>query len=310
MRLRDGLVLGVGLLLAACASRAPEKPGQPEAGAASLPQGVYKLGKPYKIAGRWYHPAYEPDYDRTGVASWYGAAFHGKPTANGEVFDKELISAAHPTLPLPSIVRVTNLENGRSLELRVNDRGPFVGDRMIDLSQAAARELGYEGAGLARVRVQFVGLADDALGTPPSPSPATVPETTMVAQVPAPARRAPAPEREAEVQLASLADVAPTRSRPAAATRPACGPGPHFVQVGAFSEGAKVRAATARLEDVAPVSVEPVFIGSAAAARVRLGPLGPREAERVLAQVRGRGYTDAFLASAGRSADAPSCSDT
>jgi len=134
--------------------------------------GHYKVGQPYRIKGRWYRPEYDPSYVRTGTASWYGADFHGLATANGEVFDKEQITAAHPTLPLPSIARVTNLDNGRSIEVRVNDRGPFIGDRLIDLSQAAARKLGYEGRGLAPVRVEFLGLAN-ARGTPPLPSPAT-----------------------------------------------------------------------------------------------------------------------------------------
>ena len=102
--------------------------------------GHYKLGAPYRIKGRLYRPEYDPSYAKVGTASWYGSDFHGLPTANGEVFDKELITAAHPTLPLPSIVRVTNLENGRSIDVRVNDRGPFIGDRLIDLSQAAARK--------------------------------------------------------------------------------------------------------------------------------------------------------------------------
>ena len=122
-------------------------------GSPRCPQGVYKFGQPYQIAGRWYYPEFDPSYDRIGMASWYGAAFHGRPTANGEVFDRDSLTAAHPTMPLPSLVRVTNLDNGRELELRVNDRGPFVGDRMIDLSQAAARELGFERQGMAPVRV-------------------------------------------------------------------------------------------------------------------------------------------------------------
>ena len=154
----------------ACSRRAaPRRHGRLPATLPAASVGHYKVGSPYKINGRWYRPEYDPNYVRVGTASWYGADFHGLPTANGEVFDKEQITAAHPTLPLPSIVRVTNLENGRSIEVRVNDRGPFVGDRLIDLSQAAARKLGYESSGLAPVRVEFVGLAD-ADGTPPAPT--------------------------------------------------------------------------------------------------------------------------------------------
>ncbi|MGH6898055.1 MAG: septal ring lytic transglycosylase RlpA family protein, partial [Geminicoccaceae bacterium] len=141
------------------------------AGCSSSPplQGTYKLGQPYQIQGRWYYPEYDPDYDRIGIASWYGEPFHGRATANGEIFDLDVVTAAHPTLPLPSLVRVTNLDNRREMVIRVNDRGPFIGDRIIDLSQEAARQLGFEQHGLAPVRVQFVGLAD-ARGTPPRPT--------------------------------------------------------------------------------------------------------------------------------------------
>lgn len=117
------------------------------------------VGEPYQVAGRWYTPRVETGYDRTGYASWYGANFHGRLTANGEVFDQNAVTAAHPTLPLPSYVRVTNLGNNRSLIVRVNDRGPFVADRMIDLSRKSAEMLGYINKGVARVRVQYVGPA-------------------------------------------------------------------------------------------------------------------------------------------------------
>lgn len=121
--------------------------------------GRYQVGKPYKIAGNWYTPKHDPRYDKTGAASWYGPNFHGRQTANGEIFDQNAISAAHPTLPLPSYVRVTNLENNRSILVRVNDRGPFVRDREIDLSKRTADLLGYLHKGTARVRVKYVGKA-------------------------------------------------------------------------------------------------------------------------------------------------------
>tara|TARA_R110000868_G_scaffold144396_4_gene363501 strand:+ start:43 stop:1029 length:987 start_codon:yes stop_codon:yes gene_type:complete len=147
-------ILGVTLLLAACGTGSGGKP--------SIPSGVggaYKIGKPYQIAGVWYYPKEDERYDATGIASWYGPQFHGKRTANGELFDQEQLTAAHPTLPMPILVRVTNLENGRSVVVRVNDRGPFVAGREIDLSRKAAELLGYERKGTARVRVQFVGRA-------------------------------------------------------------------------------------------------------------------------------------------------------
>jgi len=121
--------------------------------------GSYKVGTPYQIRGRWYVPREDSGYDRVGAASWYGPDFHGKRTANGETFDMYALTAAHKTLPLPSYVYVTNLENGRTLLLRVNDRGPYVDGRVIDLSLAAATALGYAGQGLAQVRVRYAGRA-------------------------------------------------------------------------------------------------------------------------------------------------------
>ncbi|WP_404403966.1 septal ring lytic transglycosylase RlpA family protein [Pelagibacterium halotolerans] len=121
--------------------------------------GRYQIGKPYKVAGRWYEPHEQPDLDVTGQASWYGPAFHGRLTANGEVFDQYHLSAAHPTLPLPSYVRVTNLANGVSTLVRVNDRGPFAHNRVIDLSRRTAEVLGFINDGVADVRVQYVGPA-------------------------------------------------------------------------------------------------------------------------------------------------------
>lgn len=118
---------------------------------------MYKVGNPYKINGKWYYPAVDYSYDEVGIASWYGPGFHGKKTANGEIFDQNKISAAHKTLPMPSIVRVTNLENGKVLEnIRINDRGPFAGNRIIDLSKKAAEELGFVNLGTAKVRVEIM----------------------------------------------------------------------------------------------------------------------------------------------------------
>ena len=121
--------------------------------------GVYKLGAPYAVSGRWYVPREEPGYDAVGIASWYGADFHGRRTANGEIYDMDALTAAHPTLPLPSYAYVTNEENGRTVLVRVNDRGPYAHDRIIDLSRRSAQALGLERQGVARVRVRFAGRA-------------------------------------------------------------------------------------------------------------------------------------------------------
>lgn len=145
--------------LAACSSGSREvgpKGRMPQDG--ELPvgdQGVKrKVGNPYKVAGVWYHPKEDPYYDETGYASWYGPDFHGKRTANGEQYNMNAMTAAHKTLPLPTFVKVTNLENGRSIVLRVNDRGPFVKSRIIDVSRRAAQLLGFDQQGVTKVRVQ------------------------------------------------------------------------------------------------------------------------------------------------------------
>jgi len=121
--------------------------------------GYYRVGEPYRINGHIYYPNENPSYRAEGVASWYGPDFHGRLTANGEIFDMHAISAAHPTLPIPSYVRVTNLDNERSMIVRVNDRGPYARGRLIDLSIGAAKALGFYGEGLAHVRVEYVGRA-------------------------------------------------------------------------------------------------------------------------------------------------------
>lgn len=122
--------------------------------------GSYLVGRPYTIAGRAYYPSQNPNgYSATGTASWYGDAFHGRRTANGEIFDKNSISAAHPTLPLPSYVRVTNLGNDHSIIVRVNDRGPYHGGRVMDVSQRVAEALAFKAQGTARIRIEYVGRA-------------------------------------------------------------------------------------------------------------------------------------------------------
>src|SRR5450432_3377166 len=121
--------------------------------------GTYRVGKPYTVAGKMYVPEEDTGYREEGMASWYGDDFHGRLTANGEVFDMASLTAAHPTLPMPSYARVTNLANGKSLIVRVNDRGPYHGNRLIDVSNKAAELLEFKGNGVAQVRVEYVGRA-------------------------------------------------------------------------------------------------------------------------------------------------------
>lgn len=121
--------------------------------------GRYQIGKPYTVRGKVYTPQHDPNYRAAGTASWYGSDFHGRRTANGEIFSANAITAAHPTLPLPSYVRVTNTDNGRSLIVRVNDRGPYVSGRVIDLSHRAAEMLGYVNKGSTNVKVEYAGQA-------------------------------------------------------------------------------------------------------------------------------------------------------
>lgn len=122
-------------------------------------RGYRKLGKRYQVAGVWYTPRHDENYEETGMASWYGDRFHAKRTANGEIYDMHALTAAHRTLPLPSLVRVTNLENGRSVVVRVNDRGPFKKGRIIDVSARAAHELQFAQKGVAKVHVKYLGPA-------------------------------------------------------------------------------------------------------------------------------------------------------
>lgn len=153
-------------VLTSCSTGTPELAGlSPKAQAEIIKKygGIYKIGKPYKIGDRWYYPKEDYSYVQEGIASWYGEDFNGKPTANGEHYDMNTLTAAHRTLPLPCIVKVTNLQNGRAVVVRVNDRGPYVKDRIIDLSKRGAQLLGYLGQGTTKVRVEIMPKESKAL---------------------------------------------------------------------------------------------------------------------------------------------------
>lgn len=265
--------------------------------------------RPYQIKGQWYYPAIDPDYDETGIASWYGDPFHGRPTATGETYDQNAISAAHKTLPLPSTVRVTNLENGRVLQVRVNDRGPFVHGRIIDLSRRAAQLLGFENQGVARVRVQvtgagggeFVMQASDISGEERSGISAAPRDTVAVAALPPP---------EGARGSAAVSDSTPTpRPGPApvevaatdASRAPVVGtvpvtPTSIFVQAGSFTNFENANRLRARLSPVGPVNINHVLVNNRDFYRVRLGPLADVDsADSMLAAVLSAGADDARI---------------
>ncbi len=241
------LAVGALGLLAGCATAPPTRVSSlgrrvydPKLGVWSSPQlvadgdavprggGTYLTGRPYVIGGRTYVPSQNAaGYSVVGTASWYGDAFHGRRTANGEVFDKGSISAAHPTLPLPSYVRVTNMKNGRSMVVRVNDRGPYHGGRVMDVSQRVAEALAFKGEGTARIRVDYIGRAalagsDDTQllaslrtdGTPAQLDGMPSAPPTMVADADGAASEPPPPSRPSPPEPQPVARAAESEGRP------------------------------------------------------------------------------------------------
>lgn len=323
---RLAIILLAGGSLAACASVQPRYPSK-VAGASSKPDGAAiggrKVGQPYQVGGIWYVPKDEPGYDRRGVASWYGDAFHLKATANGETFDMNSVSAAHTTLPLPSMVEVTNLDNGRKLLVRVNDRGPFVDNRIIDLSREAAIQLGFHRQGLANVRVRYVGPAPlpadglryasaRPLATRPAPAAAT-PIVTAATTAPDPVMEWAAgssPPRAAVAQI--VADEAiSTQSLPpitgsAISSAPIGSPSTLVslaaapastglrIQAGAFSSQVNAQRAVAQLTPTGAASIETVQQGDLMLYRVVLpAPADEAAAYALRDRVAEIGFTEA-----------------
>jgi len=189
------VILAIGFLLAGCVSSGPQSSDHHRRFRVGQPN--YTVA-PYQVNGVWYYPRADYNYDETGTASWYGPGFDGHATSDGEIYDMNQLSAAHKTLPLPSVVAVTNLHNGRELRLRVNDRGPFVGDRVIDVSRRAAQLLGFEMVGTTPVRVRIlkqesIQVAEAAMRGETG--------ATMVAQ--APIQAAPAPRPPTQLAMAA-----------------------------------------------------------------------------------------------------------
>lgn len=258
-----------------------------------------RVGPPYEANGRWYVPTPEPGYQQTGTASWYGPQFHGQRTASGETFDETALTAAHPTLPIPSLVQVTNLENGREVIVRVNDRGPFVGERLIDLSRGAAQVLGFESSGHARVNVRYLGPAPRRVNADGSEAPASAPSSPPAAQ-PAnqeegPRSLLPPPSSNTDLAGAPV-DNAPYVAQPSYAAPVAGG---YFVQVGAFSDLANAHRVRDTVGAAGPVVVDVRQAASGAELfRVRVGPYASREeadaARRTLSSL---GYGETIVAS-------------
>ncbi|QGZ95129.1 Rare lipoprotein A precursor [Terricaulis silvestris] len=259
-----------------------------------------RVGPPYQANGQWYVPTPEPGYAQTGTASWYGSQFHGQRTASGEVFDQQALTAAHPTLPIPSLVQVTNLENGREVIVRVNDRGPFVGERVIDLSRGAAQALDFEGAGHARVHVRYLGPAPRRVNADGSQAPASPPSPPSA--VPAQADQEEGPRSLLPPSSGTDLAGAPVDNPPYAAPQPAYSApvsGGYFVQVGAFSDLSNAHRVRDTIGAAGPVVVDVRQTASGAELfRVRVGPYVSREeADAARRTLSSMGYGETIVAS-------------
>ena len=250
--------------------------------------GTFKVGKPYRIKGRWYRPRHQPSYDKVGVASWYGAAFHGKRTANGEIYNMHALTAAHPTLPIPSLVHVTNLENGRSLVVRVNDRGPYAHDRIIDLSKKSAHHLGFTTKGTAKVRVKYLRRAplsgDDTFER------AHLTKQSWYAQ--RYAATFAKPSLAVGPRIAGPKRSQSSRTKTPGRTRTER----YFVRAGTFRDHANAKRLSQSLGSLGPVRVERVLRGSVPLYQVHVGPYsGSDSAQRALTNVKLAGANDALI---------------
>lgn len=280
--LNIGVAMTALMLAAGCSSSkidratAPSIPNQSSNDTAS--GGSYKVGKPYQIDNVWYYPAEDWDYNETGIASWYGPGFHGKNTANGEKYNQNDLTAAHRTLPMPSIVEVTNLENGRSLRLRVNDRGPYARGRIIDLSKRGADLLGVSGPGTAKVRVRLV--EDESRRIKEA---ALRGEKYNVVQV-------------ASAEKTSLPDLKTVEKTVEAVWQGNVQLSDIFVQAGAFSQEANAQKVRTQMAELGPVTVTPVDVAGQRLWRVRVGPLRDvPTADEVMARAIVMGHSQARI---------------
>jgi rare lipoprotein A len=297
------LVCVAASFAAACSTGAPENT---ERGGVSLPAnaGIYKIGNPYQIGDTWYYPREQPDYDETGIASWYGPTFYGHRTANGEMYDGTLMTAAHRTLPMPVNVRVTNLDNGKSVVVRVNDRGPYAKGRIIDLSEAAARALDVIRTGTAKVRVTYLGRSDSSSPyTPPEivaavpAAPTTKVDTSALNVIPGatvdpPVKVAELPQPVALPTQPPLPNTQPTGQ----VTKVPVPASTHlYVQLGAFSTYANADRLKNRI-GVLSVFISAIQRGGQKLYRVRSGPYDDvASADAALARITGLGNNDAQI---------------
>ena len=268
---------------------------------------VYKIGNPYQVGGVWYYPERDLAYDETGIGSWYGDEFAGRLTANGEIFDPDMVTAAHKTLPMPNVVRVTNLDNGKSLVVRINDRGPFVAGRIIDLSREAARLIGYRDQGIARVRVQvlaeqtlrleklakngnFLEITGD-VSAMPTVAAVEQPEVSMTAT----SSSGKTVDSDVENDNVSALELL-ARSRVGEVITVAPIETQIWVQVGAFYAEANASNVLAKVEGVGAGQVSPIDVSGQTLHRVRIGPLNSVEAaDRALDGVIGLGFSGARI---------------
>jgi len=274
-------------------------------------EGQYKVGNPYLIDGQEYYPQESFDYSETGIASWYGPGFHGKKTANGEVFDKHELTAAHRTLQMPSLARVTNLDNGRSLVVRVNDRGPFKKGRIIDVSQKAAELLCFKGNGTAKVRVEVLGeesrkmaeLARQGRDTRGMEVALNQRQTPILAapSTPVSAESLP-PVQVAAVESQPLPPVAGHYSKqgnflpdPVVTQRPIVKTN-IYVQAGAFGKEENAVRLSQKLSSIGNSHVYRADVGGQRFYRVRLGPFATvDEADRALSLVLAKDTPKAMI---------------
>lgn len=266
----------VALFLGGCAETALVSHAAKELIRANEPAdklGAYKVGNPYQIEGVWYYPKEDPDYGETGIASWYGVPFHGKRTANGAIYDMNALTAAHRTLPMPFQVRVTNLKNGRSIVLTINDRGPYARGRILDVSRRAAQLLGFRKMGTTLVRVEAMpgqGREEPLIAVAEDPEAPSLPASPTGSV-----------ERQALTEVASL-DAARDLTM--------------FVQAGAFTNSDNAQRLSDALAVFGKARTSMVTVDGTDVYRVRLGPVStPESAEALLERVIGAGYYDAHL---------------